>query len=44
MPGVDARYVVADVSDPRQIESIAERWGLRVVARISPAVALLERR
>ena len=40
--GPDARYVVADVADPRQVEAIASRWGLRVVVRPSPGVALLE--
>ena len=42
-PGAGHRHVVADVSDPAQVEALAARWGLRVVARGAPGVALLER-
>lgn len=41
--GPGARLVLADVSDPAAIDRLCARWKLRVVRRLSPGVALLER-
>ena len=38
-----ARLVLADVADPAAIDQLCARWKLRVVRRVSPGVALLER-
>ena len=43
LPGPDALIVLADVRDPSSIERICAQWKLRVVARGTPGVALLER-
>jgi hypothetical protein len=43
LPGPDARLVLADVREPESISRICAQWKLRVVARGTPGVALLER-
>ena len=41
--GPGPRLVLADVADPAAIDQLCARWKLRVVRRVSPGVALLER-